>query len=437
MNQLNFADARHLTVRTGMGEEWNIIKQRQGKSRSAVINQLVKTRANWTKPAPKLAEWEQWRVLLNKGDKGREIARKRLRMDKQNLQEWWLNTMLETQHPLIERMVMFWHNHFTSSMDKVNQPSLILKQNRLFRQYALGNFGELLHKVVEDPAMLIYLDCNVNSNTGEANENFARELMELYTIGEGHYTENDVRNVAKAFTGWSVDRDKKTYIFKSDEHFASTITVLGKTGKLSGHDIVNLLLKRPETATNIAKKFWKEFINDGKPDPKTINAWARHFQASNYEISELLKVVLNSQAFWTPKNRGAKIKSPVELLVGTLRSLPIHVPVPKQKGSTRNKRLTDLCQSLGQKLFVPPDPAGWPGGNDWIDTDTLSSRKNMLANFTNLESKNTLDKIPHIPVAELSRWLLAAKPTSALPKETDSNQKKINTLVLDSAYQLT
>lgn len=435
MSQLNFSDARHLTVRTGLGEEWRIIRQREGQSRSKVIEQIVKSRSSWTKPVPKLAEWQQWRTLLERGDKGRSIARKRLRMDKQNLQEWWLNTMLETRYPIIERMVMFWHNHFTSSMDKVNQPNLILKQNHLFRRYALGNFGELLHKVVEDPAMLIYLDCNVNTDKGEPNENFARELMELYTIGEGQYTENDVRNVAKAFTGWTVDRDRKTYKFNAKDHYSKPITVLGKTGKFNGHDIVNILLKHPKTAENIAKKFWREFINDQQPpEPRFINAWAAHFRASNYNISKLLKVVLNSEAFWSKQNRGHKIKSPVELLVGTLRTLPIKVPVPK--GTTRDKRLIDLCQSLGQKLFVPPDPAGWPGGKDWIDTDTLSSRKNMLANLSNLESHNTFKNIPYHRVDKLAKWLLPIDPVEKLPKDSDSNQKKIYTLLLDPAYQL-
>lgn len=436
MNQLNFLDARHLTVRTGLGEEWKIIKQREGRSRREIINQLVNSRSGWTLPTPHFTPWEKWDTLNRRGGNYQILASKLLRADKQALQEWWLQTMLKTHHPLIERMVMFWHNHFTSSMDKVNQPALILKQNRLFRKYALGSFRTLLNEVAHDPAMLIYLDCNVNSaKNGEANENFARELMELYTIGEGQYTETDVRNIAKAFTGWSVDREKNRYIFKADKHDHSKITVLGHTGKLSGDDIIDILLKHPNTAVQIAKKFWREFINDKNPDMRIVNAWANHFRASDYNIGELLKVVLNSSAFWTKENRGAKIKSPVELVVGTLRTLPITVPVPK--GTTRKKRLTDLCSSLGQKLFVPPNPAGWPGGADWIDTDTLSSRKNTLAGFTNLESQNTLNGIPKMSVAELSHWLLSTKPTSALPSESATNREKIYTLLEDSAYQLT
>ena len=436
MNQLNFSDARHLTVRTGLGEEWKIIKQREGQSRDAIIKQLINSRSSWTLPTPHFTSWEKWDALNRRGGGSQKLASKLLRIDKQALQEWWLQTMLKTQHPLVERMVMFWHNHFTSSMDKVNQPSLILKQNHLFRKHALGDFKTLLREVAHDPAMLIYLDCNVNAvNNGGANENFARELMELYTIGEGQYTEVDVRNIAKAFTGWSVDRKKNRYIFKSDKHDPSEITVLGHTGKLSGDDIIDILLKHPKTAEQIAKKFWREFISDDSPDMRVIKTWANHFRASNYNISELLKAVLSSNVFWAKENRGAKIKSPVELVVGTLRALPITPPIPK--GTTRKKRLTDLCSSLGQKLFVPPDPAGWSGGADWIDTDTLSSRKNALANFTNLESKNTLSKIPTTSVSELSQWLLATEPTSALPSDSATNQEKIYTILKDSAYQLT
>ena len=435
MNRLSFADARHLTVRTGLGQEWNIIQQRINHPHSEIINQIVKTRSSWTPALPKFAPWVRWDIIEKRGSAARAQARDRLEQDKQALQEWWMMTMLKTHHPIIERMVMFWHNHFTSSMDKVNQPDLILKQNRLFRQHALGDFRTLLSEVAHDPAMLIYLDCNVNGNGGEANENFARELMELYTIGEGNYSEVDVRNVAKAFTGWTVDRKRKKFTFNKDKHDTSKLSILGRSGNLTGDDVIDILLKHPKTAVNIAKKFWREFINDKSPDMRTVNAWANHFRKSNYNIGELLKVVLNSKEFWAKENRGAKIKSPVELIAGTVRTLPINVPIPK--GTTRGKRLTDLCSSLGQKLFVPPDPAGWAGGDSWIDTDTLASRKNTLANFTNLESHNTLSKIPNVSVDELSNWLLATPPTSKLPEETDSNQKKIYTLLQDSAYQLT
>ena len=438
MNRLNFADARHLTVRTGLGEEWNIIQQRVKHSRSEIINQLIKTRSTWTPPPPQFAPWVKWDIIEKRGHSAKKQASDRLRLDKQSLQEWWMKTMLETHHPIIERMTMFWHNHFTSSMDKINQPSLILKQNRLFRQHALGDFRTLLREVAHDPAMLIYLDCNVNvkDSNKEANENFARELMELYTIGEGNYSENDVRNIAKAFTGWTVDRKRNQFTFKTNKHDPSELTILGHTGNLTGNDVIDILLENPKTSVHIAKKFWREFITDKSPNMRTVNAWAEHFRRSNYKISELLKVVLSSEEFWAKENRGAKIKSPVELVVGTLRTLPIVAPIPKNT-RTRGKRLTDLCHSLGQKLFVPPDPAGWPGGDSWIDSDTLTSRKNMLANFTNLESKNTLSNIPKISVAELSQWLFATDPTSALPEETVSNRLKIFTLLKDSAYQLT
>ncbi len=438
MNQLSFSDARHLTVRTGLGEEWHIIKKRQGRTRAEIINNLVRSKSDWTQPVPHLTSWKRWSYLVKKGGVSQLQATELLRKDKQALQEWWLGTMLNTYNPIVERMVMFWHNHFTSSLDKVNQPELILKQNQLFRHLALGNFKVLLREVARDPAMMIYLDCNVNGKgegSDEPNENFARELLELYTLGEGNYTEEDVRSAAKAFTGWSVDRDKKKFIFKRQRHDYSSITFLGHTGRLSGDDIIKILLQRPETAINISKKFWKEFINDEAPDMPTIYAWAGRFRGSNYEISALMKAVLNSKAFWTTSNRGTKVKSPVELIVGTLRSLPIQVPVPAN--STAMKRLTDFCHSLGQKLFVPPNPAGWAGGDHWINTHTLSARKNMLVNFTHINSKNTLYSIPRLSVKGLSKWLLATTPISPLPKESASNREKVSSLLQDPSYQLT
>jgi len=434
MNQLSFSDARHLTVRTGLGEEWQIIKKRQGRSRAEIINTLIRTKSDWSHPTPWLTSWQKWSDLVKQGGESQRQATQLLRKDKQALQEWWLGTMLNTHNPIIERMVMFWHNHFTSSLDKVNQPALILKQNKLFRHLALGNFKLLLREVAHDPAMMIYLDCN-ESGKGEANENFARELLELYTMGEGYYTEQDVKAAAKAFTGWSVDRNKQVFSFKHSKHDYSPVTFLGHTGNLNGDDIIRILLKQPETAVHIAKKFWREFINDEAPDMATIHAWAGRFRGSNYEISALLKAVLNSEAFWTAKNRGAKVKSPIELIVGTLRALPIQVPIPP--GSTAMKRLTDFSHSLGQKIFVPPDPAGWPGGHHWINTDTLNSRKNMLVNFTHINSKNTLYSIPKLSVSELSQWLLASKPIRPLPKESASNREKVYTLLLDPSYQLT
>jgi uncharacterized protein (DUF1800 family) len=431
MIRLSFDDARHLISRTGLGVEWAIVNKWVGRSREEAISHLVGTRNRWTISAPELSGWASWEASLKAGGARERQAKKRLDMDKLSLQQWWLKTMLETPYPIIERMTMFWHGHFTSSLNKVNQPDLFLQQNQLFRKYALGNFADLLKQVVYNPAMLLYLD-GADNKMGASNENFARELLELYTVG--NYKESEVKVVTRALTGLDVDRVKKTAVFNPKLHDPGTMTFRGQTGNLTPDDIVNILLRDPATAKNIATKFWYEFVSDEKPDANTINAWAAHFKHKNYEISALLEAVLTSKAFWHSGNRGKRIKAPAELLIGTLRTLPIKVPVPK--GTTLDKRLVNLWDSLGQTLFVPPTPAGWPRGKEWIDTHTMQARANMLAGFTNKESKNAMDNLPVASGKALAKWLLAVEPSAGVPADQLSSQEKIYQLLQDSAYQL-
>jgi uncharacterized protein (DUF1800 family) len=276
--------------------------------------------------------------------------------------------MATTQSPLTERMTLFWHNHFVSAQPKVRYAQLMYRQNVLLRREALGNFATLLHAVARDPAMLIYLD-NAGSRREAPNENFAREVMELFTLGEGRYGENDVKESARAFTGWSLERESARFVYRRAWHDDGVKTVLGRTGRLDGDDVLDLLLARPETAELIAAKLWHEFVSP-QPDAAEIARWAVTLRDARYEVKPLLRAVLTSSAFWAEANRAALVKSPVDLIAGTLRTHGIR-PFELRPAVV-------ACATLGQNLFSPPNVKGWPGGEAWIDATTILGRKLWL-----------------------------------------------------------
>ena len=427
MGTMNLQEARHLSMRTGLGARWNDLQRYRHLSKEKSIHHVVYSSSNkWMLSPPKLANWTPWNVKQTPQQK--QSLHRRLKRDKQALKQWLVQNMLRTPYPLTERMVLFWHNHFTSSINKVNQPSLLLKQNILFRRHGLGNFKQLLHAVSRDPAMLIYLD-NDYSMAGKPNENFARELLELFTLGEGHYSEADIRAAAKAFTGWTVDRRHKHFVFRKDLHDNSMKTFMGKRGRLNGTHIIDCILQSPYTSEHIARQFWAEFISDEKPSSHTIRHWGGIFRRAHYDIRTLLVTVLNSPEFWSLHNRGEKIKSPVELVVGTLRSLVIKPP--------SNKRIVDICDALGQKLLSPDTPKGYSGGQEWIDTFTLPMRTNLMSELINKASHNDIARVPDLAIEDKENWLLARKPIHQSPPQAFSQQQKLHALLTDPTYQLT
>jgi len=216
--------------------------------------------------------------------------------------------------------------------------------------------------------MLIYLD-NAGSRREAPNENFAREVMELFTLGEGHYGESDVKEAARAFTGWSLERDTGRFVYRRAWHDDGVKTILGATGRFDGDDVLDLLLARRETAEFIAAKLWREFVSP-QPDPAEVARWARVFRDARYEVKPLLRAVLASDAFWAEENRATLVKSPVDLVAGTLRSYGIR-PFELRPEIV-------ACAALGQNLFAPPNVKGWPGGDAWIDAATILGRKQWL-----------------------------------------------------------
>jgi uncharacterized protein (DUF1800 family) len=284
------------------------------------------------------------------------------------MRAWWIGEMLATPSPLTERMTLFWHNHFATSQQKVKANQLMYRQNVLLRQYALGNFGTLLHAVAKDPAMLIYLD-GATSRKGEPNENFAREVMELFTLGEGHYEEHDIKEAARAFTGWSIDPNNGQFLFRHLLHDNGTKSILGQTGNFDGDAVLDILLRQPATAEFITRKLWREFISP-VPDERLVRDFAAVFRANRYEVKPLLRAMLTSDAFYAQANRGTLVKSPVELVVGTLGAFDFR-PDDLRPAAV-------MVAFLGQNLFSPPNVKGWPGGEEWINSATLLGRKRFL-----------------------------------------------------------
>jgi uncharacterized protein (DUF1800 family) len=276
--------------------------------------------------------------------------------------------MLATDSPLSEKMTLFWHNHFVSSQQKVRFPKLLVDQNRLLRQQALGNFGTLLHAIARDPAMVLYLDSAQNRRAAP-NENFARELMELFTLGEGRYGERDVKEAARAFTGWSIDRQTGDFRFYRFLHDGGDKTVLGRTGAFDGDAVLDILLAQPATAEFLTLKLWREFVSPD-PDPAEAARIAAVLRQSHYAIRPWLRALLLSPAFWAPAHRGVLVKSPVEFLLGLVETLDVADVDPRV--------LALASRQLGQDLFAPPNVKGWPGGDAWIGSSTLLARRQMV-----------------------------------------------------------
>ena len=294
----------------------------------------------------------------------RQLRQKRFRQTKL----WWIRQLLKTGNPFRERMVLFWHNHFTSSLKKVGQPKLILRQNQLFRRYALGNFRLLLHAIVEDPAMLVYLDNRANRKR-HPNENLARELLELFTLGEGHYREADVKALARALTGYTLDRQMH-FRFNRRIHDTNPKAFLGQRGNFDAHQAVEIILEQNATARFIVGKLWKAFVGP-EPEAGEIRRLAEIFRNSGYEMKPLLEAMFRSRPFTDPARYGTMVKSPLELVVGTLRSFG--------RKDFDPRIVLQYSRRLGQDPFDPPNVKGWEGGDAWIDANTLLIRKEFLA----------------------------------------------------------
>lgn len=283
----------------------------------------------------------------------------------EDLRRWWLVRMRHTTRPLQEKMVLFLHGLLTSGLGKV-QPPLMQQQNELFRARALGSYRDLLVEVSKDPAMLAWLDGN-NSRKQRPNENYARELMELFTIGIGNYTEDDVRQAARAFTGWSIPKDTLTPVFNPKTFDDGVKTFMGQTGRFNGEQIIDIILGRREAAEFIARRLWTFFAYPN-PEPEVIGPLADVLAGTGYNLGAALRHMFMSAEFSSPRAYRSIIKSPVDLVIGTLRTLGLE---------TDSKGLPALVRQMGQDVLNPPNVAGWPGGPTWLNSSLWLYRANF------------------------------------------------------------
>jgi uncharacterized protein (DUF1800 family) len=292
------------------------------------------------------------------------------------LRGWWLYCMLQGSHPLREKMTLFWHNHFATSMAKVQSGPLMYRQNCLLRKHALGKFGPFLQDISKDGAMLVWLDSNSNVKA-HPNENYAREVMELFSLGVGNYKEKDIREAARAFTGWHTDGEG--FEFNARVHDTGSKTVLGQTGNWNGDDVVRILLTQPAAGRFLVRKLYRFFIGEtAEPPAALLEPLAESFRKSDYDIAALLRTMLSSRLFYSGHAFRQRIKSPVEFVLGAVRAVyraydekdPNYKPLLQQV-------LVGRIDAMGQELFAPPNVKGWPGARAWLNTSTLLARDNF------------------------------------------------------------
>ena len=371
-NQLSAGQARHFLMRTGFAPTQAEVDALTGQSaQAAVADALARARASRPiHPAPDFVSLPPpipYAFLKSKEEQ--QAMRQQQLREGLDLKTWWMTEMIESATPLQERMTLFWHNHFATSQQKVIRSQAMWNQHLLLRANALGSFATLLHAVAKDPAMLVYLD-GANSRREAPNENFAREVMELFTLGEashgGGYTEQDIREAARAFTGWSIERDSFSFRFRPAFHDNAPKTVLGRSGNFDGDAVLDVMLAQDAASRFIVGKLWKEFVSP-TPDTTEVLRIAERFLSSGYDINVALHELLLTDAFWAADNHGSLIKSPVDLVVGTVR----------QFGFSYTDVMPFALKSaqLGQNLLVPPNVKGWPGYTEWINATTLLERK--------------------------------------------------------------
>ena len=443
---LTFGEARHLLSRTGFGtpSAGNIKALMPLDHETAVERLLGGLRSTPATPPP---PWVDERPLFPEAlealsDDQRRASRAQRIERGRKLKEWWFAEMLETDSPLTERLVLFWHNHFPSSVRYVRWPGYLYRQNALLRRRAAGNFAELLHEVAKDPAMLLYLDGQTN-RAGNPNENFAREFLELFTLGEGQgYSERDIREAARAFTGWMVDPETGDFKFARAFHDGGTKTFMGRRGRFTGDDIIDIVLEHPRVAEHVTEKLWRAFVSYD-PDPAEVRRLAQVFREAGYEVRPLLRGLLNSPQFRAAQTRGTLVKSPVDLIVGTLRFLGLR--------SDDMRWLVQIHRRLGLDILDPPNVGGWPGGSTWITSATLPARHAFLSDVSG-EIKRMASvgagmqgparKRPDLLAAlgldspdRMARVLLPLPPAKPAPAG-EGSYGRLRRLLLDPAYQL-
>lgn len=354
---------QHLAWRAGFGETLPVISQWENKRRKEIVNKVLigPAKASVTSvdvvAENDLPDYRKQKTMTPEEKKSVQ------QMNNQGIKDLnvsWVNAMVKSEHPLREKMSLFWHGHFACRTQNVLFNQQLLS---VIRENALGDFGDLLSAVSKSPAMLQFLN-NQQNRKQHPNENFAREVMELFTIGRGNYSEQDVKEAARAFTGWGFD-EAGIFMFRDKQHDDGLKSFLGKEGNFTGDDVLKILLEQRHTARFITAKIYQYFVSD-TPDEERIDTLSEKFYHSGYNIKSLMREIFMADWFYTPDIIGSRIKSPIELLVGIRRTIPM--TFEKEEVMLLFQRV------LGQLLFYPPNVAGWPGGRNWIDSSSLMFR---------------------------------------------------------------
>lgn len=372
--------AAHLLNRAGFGGTPAEVDRFHQLGLEAAVNELFTPAATtpppspdepWARPDPerkdfvkkiKGASEEEKRVLLKQ-------VTERERRYLLEMRQHWLGRMRNSTQPLLEKTTLFWHGHFATSIQKVKDTYLMWVQNETFRRHALGSWEEMLIAVAKDPAMLNWLD-GAQSRAKMPNENFAREVMELFSLGEGHYSEDDIQTAAKAFVGWTFDRGSQSFVDHPEAYNKKPLTFLGEEKVWQGEAVLRRLAQDPVSAQYIMERLWRFFANE-QPSPETITGLVETFTQGQRRFAPALRELFLSTAFYTPQVVRQQVKSPTQWLVNTCRILEIPVPVPILT--------SQMMRQLGQELFAPPSVKGWDGGVSWISTNQLLNRYNFAA----------------------------------------------------------
>jgi uncharacterized protein (DUF1800 family) len=373
----DYAKAAHLLNRAGFGGPPAEIQKLADLGLDGAVSLLLDYEKipdptpapDWAKPNA-----EQMKKILEVTRSGTPADKKQLQQELQQTQRrhimelrgWWLQRMVSGPRPLQEKMVLFWHGHFATSYEKVREAYFMWRQNELFRRLATGNWQQLLTEAGKDPAMLIWLD-QAQSRKAHPNENFAREVMELFALGEGHYTEHDIAEAARALTGWSLERQEERFTYRPFFHDTGEKTFLGRTGNFDGDDVIQIIVAQPQAAKFITAKLWNYFAGQ-VPSEELAEALAANFRANGNNFKPFLRALFCSEEFYAPDIIRNQVKSPVQWLVNSVRVLESELPPPLVSWG--------MLRQLGQDLFAPPNVKGWDGGVTWITTNTLLTRYN-------------------------------------------------------------
>ena len=437
MAELTYDEAAHLLRRMGFGGTPGEIDSLAAKGRGGAVDYLIAYGQVDNKPMEDLLK--AGFDFSNPGDPSK--------FNRFDLQRWWFTRLVYTNRPFEEKMTLFWHNHFATAASKVPEVFMFI-QNEMLRQNGLARFDTLLLAVAQDPAMLFWLD-GLTSVAGKPNENFGRELQELFTMGitdivtgEANYSEDDVKEIARCFTGWkfgqprgSADPYDYHFFVNPPEHDNTAKTVYAgtpyqATGNLDGTDIVTLIAGRRATARYLVWKLFKFFVyplTDSAADKKTIEKFADVYMSQNHSIKELVRAIFTSDEFFSDRARFGLVKSPVELIVGSIRALGANYVFGTSAFQDGANLPANLATFLGQELFNPPNVAGWSGGLDWINTSALLNR----FTFGNLLITARPAPFAHLPGVSVPLFQLAQMTGKTAKKAVKSYLSRLGPLTLD------